>query len=207
VTDIVCTSKIVGLVASLGAGSAFFSLGPLWAQRRGFDDQAIAFFMASGTLGGFLMTWPLGWLSDRIDRRAVIMGAAVTAAITFLVIVAIIPPGASLSAIYLSVALFGGTIIPTYSIVIAHVNDGVAPREFVAASGGLLIVQGVGATVGPIVAGLAMSVVERGLSLTIITAQLLIALWGAYRFSFRPVLPSASKAHFVVEPPVPVRAR
>ena len=57
------------------------------------------------------MTWPLGWLSDRMDRRAVIVGAAVTAAITFLVIVAFIPSDASLSAIYLCVALFGGTII------------------------------------------------------------------------------------------------
>ena len=65
-----------------------------------------------------------------------------TAAITFLVIVAFIPSDASLSAIYVCVALFGGTIIPTYSIVIAHVNDGVTPGEFVAASGGLLIVQG-----------------------------------------------------------------
>jgi MFS family permease len=199
-----------GVVAGFLCGvttSAFFSLGPLWAQKRGFDNEAIAFFMASGTLGGFLMTWPLGWLSDRMDRRAVIVGAAVTAAITFLVIVAFIPSDASLSAIYVCVALFGGTIIPTYSIVIAHVNDGVTPGEFVAASGGLLIVQGVGATVGPIVAGLAMSVAERGLSITIITAQLLIALWGAYRFSFRPVSPTGSKADFVVEPPVPVRAR
>ena len=51
---------------------------------------------------------------------------------------------------------FPGAIIPTYSIVIAHVNDGVTPGEFVAASGGLLIVQGVGATVGPIVAVSAM---------------------------------------------------
>jgi MFS family permease len=84
-------------------------------------------------------------------RRAVVIGAAVTAAIAFLVIVAFIPSDASLSAIYVCVALFGGTIIPTYSIVIAHVNDGVTPGEFVAASGGLLIVQGVGATVGPTV--------------------------------------------------------
>ena len=92
-----------GVVAGFLCGvttSAFFSLGPLWAQRRGFDNEAIAFFMASGTLGGFLMTWPLGWLSDRMDRRAVIVGAAVTAAITFLVIVAFIPSDASLSAIY-----------------------------------------------------------------------------------------------------------
>ena len=133
---------------------------------------------------------------------------APTAAITFLVIVAFIPSDASLSAIYVCVALFGGTIIPTYSIVIAHVNDGVTPGEFVAASGGLLIVQGgVGATVGPIVAGLALSVAERGLSITIITAQLLIALWGAYRFSFPPVSPTVSKADFVVEPPMPVRGR
>ena len=134
-----------------------------------------------------------------------------TAAITFLVIVAFIPSDASLSAIYVCVALFGGTIIPTYSIVIAHVNDGVTPGEFVAASGGLLIVQGVGATVGPIVAGLAMSVAERRLSITIITAQLVIALWGAYRFSIpagfaHPIIHSIHTAMRIAKPRQAVQA-
>jgi len=53
----------------------------------------------------------------------------------------------------------------------------------------------------------AMSVLERGLSITIITAQLLIAIWGAYLFAFRPASPSVGRTDFVVEPPVPVHAR
>jgi MFS family permease len=198
-----------GVVAALLCGvstASFFSLGPLWAQRRGLDTHAIALFMASGTLGGFLLTWPLGWLSDRIDRRTVIIGAAVTAAAALLAMVAVVPRNAPPSVLYLCVALFGGTIIPTYSIVIAHVNDSVERGEFVAASGGLLIVQGVGATVGPVLAGLAMSVFERGLSMTIVSAQLLMAFWGAYRLGRRPMLRYPREESFVVEPPVPVHA-
>jgi MFS family permease len=199
-----------GVVAGFLCGvstSTFFSLAPLWAQRRGFDDASIALFMASGTLGGFLATWPLGWLSDRIDRRAVIIGAAVTAATTLLALVAMVPRDAPPWVIYLCAALFGGTIIPTYSIVIAHVNDTVARDDFVAAAGGLLIVQGAGAAIGPIVGGLAMSLFTRGLSMTIVTAQLLIALWGAYRLARRPSGRRVTRAGFVVEPPVPVHAR
>jgi MFS family permease len=197
-----------GIVAAFLCGvttAAFFSLGPVWAQRRGLDMRAIAAFMSCGTLGGFLTTWPLGWLSDRIDRRTVIIGAAVMASTALLTMVAVVPNDVSPEVLYLCVALFGGTVIPTYSIVIAHVNDSVDAGEFVAASGGLLIVQGAGATIGPIVAGLAMSAFPHGLSMTIVSAQILMALWGAYRLARRP-LPYGAKEHFVVEPPVPVHA-
>jgi hypothetical protein len=86
----------------------------------------------------------------------------------------------------------------------AHVNDSVGEGEFVAASGGLLIVQGAGAVFGPIVAGLAMSVWQRGLSVTLITAQLLIAAFGVYRLRRRAAPPEKHKGTFVVEPAVPV---
>jgi MFS family permease len=69
-----------GLVAVFLCGvtnSVFFTLGPILAQRRGLDTAGVAVFMACGTLGGFLLTWPLGWLSDRLDRRLVIIGAAI----------------------------------------------------------------------------------------------------------------------------------
>src|SRR5438445_11033636 len=83
--------------------------------------------------------------------------------------------------VYLCVALFGGTIVPTYSVVMAHVNDSVGEGEFVAASGGLLIVQGAGAVAGPIIAGFAMSVSQRGLSHTTIAPPTSMAALGAYR--------------------------
>jgi MFS family permease len=196
-----------GLVAAFLCGvttSAFFSLGPIFAQRRGLDTAGVAVFMACGTLGGFLFTWPLGWLSDRLDRRLIIIGAAVIAAVALLTIVALVPDSAPRWILYLCVAIFGGTIVPTYSVVMAHVNDAVGKGEFVAASGGLLIVQGVGAVFGPIVAGFAMSVWERGLSVTLITAQLLIAAFGVYRLTRRAAPPEKHKGTFLVEPAVPV---
>jgi MFS family permease len=196
-----------GVVAAFLCGvttGAFSTLGPVFAQRRGMSTAEIAVFMASGTLGGFVMAWPLGWLSDRIDRRFVIIAAAATAAATLLTMIAVVPQDASPWLLGFCVALFGGTIVPTYSIVIAHVNDLVERSEFIAASGGLLIMQGAGAVFGPLIGGLAMSLIPRGLSATLITAQVLIAAWGLYRLTRRASPPGADKIRFAVEPPVPV---
>src|SRR5258707_3992335 len=131
-----------GLVGAFLCGvttSAFFTLGPIFAQRRGLDTAGVAVFMACGTLGGFLLTWPLGWLSDRLDRRLVVIGAAITAAATLLVMMILIPNDAPRLTLYLCAALVGGTIVPTYSIVMAHVNDAVCNGEFLGASGVRLI--------------------------------------------------------------------
>lgn len=196
-----------GLVAASLCGvttSAFFTLGPILAQRRGLDTGGIAVFMASGTLGGFLMAWPLGWLSDRVDRRLVIIGAAVTAAATMGIMLAFVPDEATRWVLYLCAAAFGGTVIPTYSVVMAHVNDAVGAGEFVAASGGLLIVQGVGAVAGPLLAGFAMSAFEQGFAYTLIAAQILMAVFGVYRLKRRAAPPEMHKGTFAVEPPVPV---
>src|SRR5258707_5458221 len=156
-----------GLVAAFLCGvtaSAFFTLGPVFAQLQGLDTRGVATFMAFGTLGGFLMAWPVGWLSDRFDRRFVIIGAALTATASLFTMMALVPEEPSRWILYLCVAIFGGTIVPTYSVVMAHVNDAVGKGEFVAASGGLLIVQGAGAVFGPIVAGVAIAGWGRGLS-------------------------------------------
>ncbi len=196
-----------GLVAASLCGvttSAFFTLGPIFAQRRGLDTGGVAAFMASGTLGGFLMAWPVGWLSDRFDRRFVIIGAALTATATIFTMMALVPDEPSRWLLYLCVAIFGGTIVPTYSVVMAHVNDAVGEGEFVAASGGLLIMQGAGAVAGPLLAGLAMSASERGLSYTLIATQILMAAFGVYRLTRRAAPPEMHKGIFVIEPLIPV---
>jgi hypothetical protein len=86
----------------------------------------------------------------------------------------------------------------------AHVNDSVGEGEFVAASGGLLIMQGVGAAIGPLLGGLAMSAVPQGLSYMLIATQIAMAVFGAYRLRRRAAPPGMHKGVFVVEPPVPV---
>jgi MFS family permease len=196
-----------GLVAAFLCGvttSAFFTLGPIFAQHQGLDTGGVAAFMASGTLGGFLMAWPLGWLSDRLDRRLVIIGAAVTATATLFIMMALVPDEPSRWMLYLCAGIIGGTIVPTYSVVMAHVNDAVSEAEFVAASGGLLIMQGVGAAAGPLLGGFAMSALQQGLSFTLIATQLIMAIFGVYRLTRRAAPPEMHRGVFVVEPPTPV---
>ena len=196
-----------GIVAAFLCGvatSAFFTLGPVYAQGRDLNTGGVAVFMASGTLGGFLMAWPLGWLSDRLDRRLVIIGAAVTATASLLTMMVLVPDEASRWILYLCAGILGGTIVPTYSVVMAHVNDAVGEGEFAAASGGLLIVQGVGATAGPLLGGLAMSALPQGLAYMLVATQIAMAVFGAYRLTRRAAPPEMHKGVFVVEPSIPV---
>ncbi|MEZ0169440.1 MFS transporter [Microvirga sp. TS319] len=196
---------VVGAVLCGMTTSSFFALGPVWAQQRGLSTTEIAVFMACGTLGGFLTTWPLGWLSDRMDRRYVIIGASAMAATILAALVHFVPEDVDVWLLFIYGAIFGGSVIPTYSIVAAHVNDMVKPGEFVSASGGLLILQGLGAASGPIIAGMAMSQFGRlGLPYVVIVAQALMALWGAYRSLQRPAPADEDKEDFVPEPAIPV---
>ena len=196
-----------GLVAATLCGvttSAFFALGPILAQRKGLDTAGVAAFMVSGTIGGFLMAWPVGWLSDRLDRRRVIIGAAIVASASLFIMFRRVPDEPSRRILYLCAAILGGTIMPTYSVVMAHVNDLVGKGEFVAASGGLLIMQGIGAAAGPLLAGFAMSAWDNGLGYTLIAAQILMAAFGVYRSTRRPAPPKMHKGAFVIEPLIPV---
>lgn len=197
-----------GVVAAILCGittSSFFALGPLWAKSRGMGTAEIAIFMACGTLGGFATTWPLGWLSDRVDRRHVIIATAAMASTILLGLTYFVPTTVPTWLVFIYVAIFGGSVIPTYSIVTAHVNDMVKPGEFVAAAGGLLILQGVGSVIGPMIAGFAMTEFGRpGLLYVFIVAQILMASWGAYRSRQRASLPTEEKESFGVGPPIPV---
>lgn len=192
-----------GLVAAFLCGfstGSFFALGPLFAQRLGFAEGGIALFMASASLGGFAMTWPLGWLSDRRDRRSLIVTIAIVAAAVMTAMLTLLPSDLPEGAMYVLAFIFGGVVIPTLSLVIAHVNDKVGPGGFVAASAGLLIVQGAGAVAGPILAGFAMSAFGgRGLPGAIIIAQVAIALWGLHRMRQRAA-PLEKEAFLVMGP-------
>jgi hypothetical protein len=84
----------------------------------------------------------------------------------------------------------------------AHVNDSVGKGQFVASSSCLLLIQGTGAAVGPVVAGFAMATWEHGLAYTLIAAEILIVAWGFYCVAAAPS--SDQKGTFLIEPPVPV---
>src|SRR5690606_2818334 len=137
-------------VAGLANG-AFFALGPVFAQRVGLDTAAVAMFMSVVLLGGVALQWPIGHASDLWDRRTVIFavsvgGAAFAALATWLLDQTVI-------GLLGSMLLYGGAAFSLYPLCVAHANDYADISEFVVIASGLLLVYGIGAAVGPVIAG------------------------------------------------------
>ncbi len=143
-----------GMLGSLAAGFAngsFWSLAPVFAMTLSRDVTLTAWFMTAGVIGGAASQWPLGAWSDRIDRRYVM---ALCAACGVAISACILVFGERLTpqAMILLGGLWGAAAFPLYSISVAHSNDHAAADEFVVVSSGLLLMYGIGAVIGPLLA-------------------------------------------------------
>lgn len=145
---------VIGGFAVGATNGAFWSLGPVFAQRAGSNTDIVAAFMSIAIFAGAVGQLPLGRLSDRIDRRTVIALAGVGAALA---------AGGHVAAAYYwhvgilpCAAIFGFFALPLYSICAAHLNDNVDPDGYVEASSGLLLVYATGAVAGPVLASALM---------------------------------------------------
>lgn len=138
-------------VLSLGlTNSAFRFIGPLYASEMGLDTAEIATFIAANIVGGAMLQYPLGYLSDRYDRRILVIIATLGAGCAgmFLSRVGI----GELNFIYFGSFLFGAFALPLYSLSVAHANDRAAADQYVLVAAGLLFVYALGASVGPFMA-------------------------------------------------------
>lgn len=152
-----------GLVGAFALGlalGAFWGMAPTFAHVSAFSTEATSLFLSLPFVGALLVQWPLGWLSDRMDRRRVILGA--TAAGSLCAAGLALTSGAMENAALVLVLLLGASSLPVYSLCVAHVNDHIDPGEVVAASSGLILVHGLGAALGPIVASLSMTLFGPG---------------------------------------------
>ncbi|MCT2559588.1 MFS transporter [Tsuneonella sp. YG55] len=138
---------------------AFYALGAVYAQRLGVPLSSTAFFMSVVIAGGVALQWPIGWLSDRIDRRRVIVGTFAGAAAVSggLAMITTSGPGLMLMG-----AAFGGLAFALYPLCVAHTNDHLTPDQRVGASGGLVLVYSIGAAAGPIGSAGAMMLLGPG---------------------------------------------
>ena len=179
----------VGAVASGLLNGAFFGMGAVFAQRVGMDKAGVAAFMSATIIGGALLQWPIGQLSDRRDRRLVL--AAVCASAALLAALAFFAERFS-GPLLLTVAFFyGGLAFTVYGISVAHVNDLLEPARVLEATGTLLLLHGIGAVIGPSAAGFLMQQLGPG-SLLVFFALVLAAAGGyaLYRYKLvarRPV--------------------
>jgi MFS family permease len=190
----------LGIVGAFCAGilsGAFWGMAPVFGQRLALADGDIALLMSSTVLGGVVLQWPIGHLSDRIDRRTVLIltsfaTAGVAGAISHITAQAY--PGLVPSAF-----LYGGLMFTLYSISVAHTNDHLAAGQVLEATRGLLLVFGIGALCGPILGGLAMKTLgPAGLpAMSSLTATAL-ALFGIFRITRRAAPAVADQSEFVL---------
>jgi MFS family permease len=148
-----------GMLLTGGVFSAMFGMASVWGTMAGLSVPQIALFVAAIYVGGLVLQYPIGWLSDRIDRRQLIMATSAVAAVLMLVATSVpLPFGLTL----VVGTLLGGITNPLYSLLIAHTNDYLAREEMAGASAGLLFLNGLGAIAGPVVTGWLMEVIGPG---------------------------------------------
>ncbi len=130
-----------GLISAI-----IFSMGPVYARLRGLETSGVATFMAVSILAAVVTQYPVGRLSDRMDRRTVIAIVCTLATAVAGSIVAF--PHLPRSAFLALAALFSGLVLTLYSLSVSHVNDKLEPTQMVAASSALLLLNGVAASSG-----------------------------------------------------------
>lgn len=181
------------------SNGSFGTLAPVYAARIGLTLSDVALFASVPVLAGALAQLPVGILSDRFDRRLVLVIIALVALLADLTFILLSPQS---PAVNLAVsAWFGATVFAMYPIIVAHANDHAPPGSAIQVSGGLLLVFGVGTMIGPTAAGLAMSNFgNASLFWTTGIAHVLMIAFGILRLRSRPAVPEAEKTAFRASP-------
>ncbi|MDZ4730385.1 MAG: MFS transporter [Xanthomonadales bacterium] len=153
------TGAMVCLASGLANG-AFWALAPVFTAGVSASVSTAATFMTAAVIGGAIGQWPLGFWSDRTDRRVVIAVLAILSASTGLTM-GFVYDGLGVTTLILLSAAWGATAFPLYAIAVAHSNDYAESGEYVMVSSGLLLMYGIGAIVGPFLAGAAMTLFSK----------------------------------------------
>ena len=180
----------VGMFLLGGIFSAQFGMAPVYGAEAGLSVAQISTFVSTFFVGAMVLQFPIGWLSDRMDRRLLIF-----------VVAAICGAGGVVGAVFgtffplLLVAglMVGGMSNPLYSLLIAYTNDFLDRDDMAAAAGGMVFINGLGAVLGPIATGWLMGQIGAwAFFLVISVLGLAIAGYAAYRMTQRAA-PSAEE--------------
>jgi MFS family permease len=189
----------VGMVGCVAFGltvGSFWALGPVFAYMIYGNTTGVAAFMCTVVLAGALGQWPLGRLSDQLDRRWILALASVGAAFAGGAMMLTLESWGHL--LLLPAFLFGFCTLPLYALSVAHMNDSADPAEYVETAGGLLFVFGLGAITGPIIVSIVIAILGLGglfAFTTLIHAGL--ALFIVYRIRQRARTPAEERTDFV----------
>ena len=180
----------LGVTAILLTGLAhgtLWGIGSIYALENGLTIEQVSIFMFTFIIGGALNQYLIGYLSDRYDRRTVLVTVAFLA--SFFCVLAVIF-GTSFISLLIITFIFGGLTVPLYALAIAHTNDFLSKKEMVAASAGLQLAGGAGLTVGPLLGGLSIDLIgAAGFWIYLFVIHGSLGIFGLYRMSIRDAVP------------------
>lgn len=169
---------VVGAFCGGFVTGGFWSLGPVVARAQHLTPREIGMFMAITILGGAVFQMPIGRLSDRADRRLVILGVSLLGLLACI----LAPMATQLNGhlLYLLMFIFGGTTFPMYSLCLAHANDNIhLPLMDIASV--ILLMNSIGSAIGPLVVSRLMPYTHFGLFIVAGTVLGALAAWTAWR--------------------------
>lgn len=174
----------VGMFLLGGVFSAQFGMAAVYGTKSGMSVGQISIFVAALYVGALIFQYPIGWVSDRMDRRFLIMIVAFIGGVAAIGGVFL---GASYTTLLVVAFIVGGVSNPLYSLLIAYTNDFLEPDDMAAASGGLIFINGLGAIAGPLITGWMMGKAgPGGFWLFVAALMLAMAVYAAYRMTRRP---------------------
>ncbi len=189
----------VGMLILGGVFSAQFGMASVYGTMAGLNVAQISSFVAAFFVGAVVMQYPIGWISDRVDRRFLIV---VVAAIGGVGAVAGIMVGNTFTLNVAAAFVIGGMSNPLYSLLIAHTNDFLENDDMAAASGGLVFINGLGAIAGPLIVGALMERIgPSGFYLVILVLFVALCLYALYRMTQRAAVPVDETGSYVAMSP------
>ncbi len=189
----------VGMFLLGGVFSAQFGMAAVYGAKAGLTVAQISTFVAMFFIGSVILQYPIGWISDRMDRRLLIL---IVSAIGFAGSMLGMTLGGQFTLLLVSAFVVGGMSNPLYSLLIAHTNDFLQHEDMAAASGGLIFINGLGAISGPIITGYMMDWVGPG-GFYLFTGILfmVLSLYAAYRSTRRRAVPVEDTGAYVAVAP------
>lgn len=192
-------AAVIGVFLAGVLAGAWTNMAPVFGQQVGLSTTGIATLLVSTMAGGLVFQVPLGRVSDRVDRRAVMVlagligvGAALVATMLW---------GGGTLMLFVIAFVLGGVIYPAYSLAVSHANDFADAADFVKVSGGLLILYGFGTMGGPLLAAWLMETYgPTGIFIATGAAHAAFAAYSGFRMMRRQAIPADLREDFQAVP-------
>jgi len=189
----------VGILLMGGVFAAQFGMASVYGAAAGLNAAQISGFVAAIFMGAVTLQLPIGWLSDRMDRRILILGVAAMGALSTGVGIFL---GVDFKTLLVLGFVMGGAASPLYSLLIAYTNDFLEVEDMAAASGALVFVYGLGAIVGPMATGQLMDMIgPHGFWVFLSALFTMTSLYAAWRMTRRAGVPVDETGAYLNVPP------